>query len=136
MNPRRLKAVPVFEGLGKDALRRIADCAEEVRVGAGEQLLHQGRFAFEFFAIESGTAEVMRDGSHLAGLGPGDVFGELGALAHEQRNASVVSTSPATLICLRAQDFRYFTEELPELARRVRRVVDERIRGLEPFRSA
>ena len=135
MNPRRLKAFPVFAALDKDALRRVADCAEEKRVHAGEQLLQEGRFAFEFYALESGTAEVLRDGEHLAELGPGDVFGELGALAHEQRSASVVATSPATVICIRAQDFRHFTEEMPELARQIRLVVDERIRGLEPFRS-
>jgi CRP-like cAMP-binding protein len=131
VNPRRLRAISVFSGLDKAALLRVAECAEAIRVRPGEQLLHEGRYAFEFYAIESGTAEVLRDGDRIADLGPGDVFGELGALAHEQRTASVVATTSATVICIRAQDFRHFAAEMPELGERIRLVVKERTRGLD-----
>jgi CRP-like cAMP-binding protein len=130
VNPRQLKSIPVFAGLTKDELSRVADCAERIDVSAGEQLLHEGRFAFEFFAIKSGAAEVVRDGVHLADLGPGDVFGELGALGHDQRMASVVATAPTTVVFIRAQDFRHFTEEMPALGRQIRRVVQERTRAV------
>ena len=131
MNPRQLKSIPVFAGLTKDELSRVAECAERIDVRAGEQLLHEGRFAFEFFAIKSGAAEVVRDGVHLADLGPGDVFGELGALAHDQRLASVVATAPSTIIFIRAQDFRHFTAEMPALGERIRLLVEERTRALQ-----
>jgi CRP-like cAMP-binding protein len=131
VNARRLKDIPVFAGLDKNELRRVAECAEEIDVQAGERLLEAGRFAFEFFAIARGAAEVVRDGAHLADLAPGDVFGELGALAHGQRSASVVATVPTTVICIRAQDFRHFAEEMPELGERIRVVVEERTRALE-----
>jgi CRP-like cAMP-binding protein len=131
VNSRQLKSIPVFAGLTKDELSRVADCAERIDVAAGDQLLHEGRFAFEFFAIKRGAAEVLRDGAHLADLGPGDVFGELGALAHDQRQASVVATAPTTVIFIRAQDFRHFTEEMPALAERIRLVVEERTRALQ-----
>lgn len=130
MNPRRLKSIPVFAPLDRNELRRVADCAEEIDVAAGEQLLEEGRFAFEFFAIERGAAEVVRDGARLAELGPGDVFGELGALTHGQRSASVVAKVPTTVIYIRAQDFRHFADEMPELGDRIRRLVDERTRAL------
>src|SRR5438045_3156891 len=74
VNVRRLKSIPLFAGLAKDELSRVADCAEAIDVEAGEHLLHEGRFAFEFFAIERGAAEVLRDGVHVADIGPGDVF--------------------------------------------------------------
>ena len=121
----------MFAALDKEALRRVAECAEEVRAGVGDQLLREGRFAFEFFAIERGAAEVVRDGVTVAHLGPGDVFGERGALAHGQRDASVVATAPTTVISIRAQDFRHFAEEMPELGERIRVLVDERTRALE-----
>jgi CRP/FNR family transcriptional regulator, cyclic AMP receptor protein len=100
-------------------------------VAAGEPLLHEGRFAFEFFAIKRGGAQVLRDGVHLADLGPGDVFGELGALTHDQRRASVVATAPTTVIFIRAQDFRHFTEEMPALGERIRLLVEKRTRALQ-----
>jgi CRP-like cAMP-binding protein len=131
VNPRQLKSIPVFAGLTKHELSRVADCAERIDVSAGDQLLQEGRFAFEFFAIKSGAAEVVRDGAHLADLGPGDVFGELGALAHDQRLASVVATAPSTVIFIRAQDFRHFTEDMPALGERIRLLVEERTRALQ-----
>jgi CRP-like cAMP-binding protein len=130
LNPARLKSIPVFAALGKPELRRVAECAEELQVAAGEHLLHEGRFAFEFFAIEKGAAEVSRDGGHIADLGPGDVFGEIGALSHSQRSGSVIATVPTTVIFIRAQDFRHFAEELPALGAEIRRVVDERTRSI------
>ena len=78
LKPARLKSVPVFAGLGKDELRRIAECAEEMQIDAGEHLLRETAYAFEFLVIEDGAAEVTRDGAHVAHLGPGDVMGELG----------------------------------------------------------
>lgn len=126
MNARQVKSIPVFADLDKRELRRIADCAEEMEVQPGEQLLEEGKFAFEFFAIARGTVEVRQNGTHLRYLGPGDVFGELGALSHGQRTASVVATVPTTVIFIRAQDFRHFAEEMPELGERIRRLVAER----------
>lgn len=131
VNPRQLKSIPVFAGLAKDELSRVAECAEQIDVPAGEHLLHEGRFAFEFFAIKSGAAAVRRDGTQLAELGPGDVFGELGALGHDQRRASVVATEPTTVIFIRAQDFRHFAEEMPALGEQIRQVVEDRTRALE-----
>ena len=107
-------------------LLRVADCAEELKVGAVEHLLQEGRFAFEFFAIRKGAAEVVRDGRHVADLGPGDVMGEIAALSHGQRNGSVIATVPTSVIFIRAQDFRHLAEELPALGEQIRRLVEER----------
>ena len=131
MDPGRLKSIPLFAALDKRELRRVAACAEEIDVAPGDELLREGRYAFEFFAIHEGGAEVLRDGTHLASLGPGDVMGEIGALSHGQRTASVVATAPTTVIFIRAQDFRHFTEEMPALGERIRAVVQERTRALD-----
>ena len=130
MQLRRLRKIPVFANLSDDELFRVADCAEEIKVGRGEQLLEEGRFAFEFFAIRKGAVEVVRDGERVAELGPGDVFGEMAALSHGQRNASVIATQATRVIFIRAQDFRHFAEELPALGEHIRRVVAERTRVL------
>lgn len=131
MNARSLRSIPAFAGLDRNELDQIAECAEEIVVPAGDRLLEEGKFAFAFFAIKSGGAEVRRNGSSVAELGPGDVFGELGALTHGQRNASVVAKEETTVIYIRAQDFRHFTAEMPELGKRIALVVEERTRLLE-----
>lgn len=131
MDPGRLKSIPLFAGLDKRELRRVAGCAEELNVPPGEELVREGRYAFEFFAIRDGAAEVLRDGKHVTHLGPGDVLGEIGALTHGQRTASVVATEPTTVIFIRAQDFRHFAEDMPALGARIRAVVHERTRALD-----
>lgn len=100
MDPENLRAVPVFAELTEEDLRKIATFANEDSVSSGATLLHEGDYSNEMIAIESGTADVLRDGETIASIGPGDVIGELGVLEKELRNASVVATSPMRLIRL------------------------------------
>jgi CRP-like cAMP-binding protein len=98
MDPENLRAVPVFSELTDEELRRIATFANEDSVSAGATLIREGDYSNEMIAIESGTADVKRDGATVAQVGPGDVVGELGVLEKGMRNASVVATSAMRLI--------------------------------------
>ncbi len=70
---------------------------EPVTVEAGETLCLQGEFAYQFFVIEEGTAEVTTDGRRVAELSAGDCFGEIGLLVTGRRVASVVARTPMRL---------------------------------------
>ena len=59
------------------------------------------------------------------------IMGEIGALTHGQRSASVIAKAPTTVIFIRAQDFRHFANELPALGARIRGVVEGRMRSLD-----
>jgi CRP-like cAMP-binding protein len=100
MDQREVASIPLFAGLSKDDQKVIAQYADDVDVSAGAKLAQEGRFAYEFFAILDGTAEVTRQGEAIAMLGPGDFFGEIGLLASERRVASVTATSPMRLVVL------------------------------------
>ena len=130
MDAARLKAIPLFAALGKKELKRVASMALALDAQPGDRLLNEGAYAFEFFAIESGAAEVVRDGKHLADLGPGDVVGEMGALSHGQRTATVIAKEPTTVIYIRAQDFRHFANDMPALGEQIHQLVEERTRSL------
>ena len=91
MDAKKLKSIPMFSALGKRDLRRVAQATDEIEVPEGKELLHEGEFAYEFLIIEDGRAEVTRDGEHVADLGPGDFLGEVAALEHGTRNATVVA---------------------------------------------
>lgn len=126
MNLAHLTHVPLFAGLDRRELQRVAQLAEEIDVEPGKELVHEGAFAYEFFAIESGTAEVIRSGEHVADLGPGDFFGERGALGRTIRNATVKATSPLTAVVMSAQDFRRMSSEMPAVARAVDEAMTQR----------
>ena len=121
-----LEHVPLFSSLPRPQLQRISQLADEVDVKPGKELVHEGAFAYEFFAIEDGTAEVTRAGEHIADLGPGDFFGEIGSIKRDARNATVTATSPLTAIVMSAGDFRRMSAELPEVAAAIEEAVRER----------
>ena len=106
MDPQRLKAIPVFASLDDETLKGIATFATETSVPAGKHLVKEGDYAYEFMAIEEGEAEVTRNGEHVATLGPGDFFGEIGVLEKTLRTATVVATTPVRLVTLSHWDLK------------------------------
>jgi CRP/FNR family transcriptional regulator, cyclic AMP receptor protein len=88
----------------------------------------EGDFAYEFFAIEEGTAEVRKDDRVLARLGPGEFFGEIGLLVTGRRTASVVATSPLLLVAIFDQPFRRLERSHPDVAAQLREAVQQRWR--------
>jgi CRP/FNR family transcriptional regulator, cyclic AMP receptor protein len=126
MDEHSLRSVPLFESLSSDERRAIAPHADEIEAPEGTELVRQGDFAYEFFVLEEGTAEVTRDGERVAQLGPGDFLGEMGIVANAVRNATVVTTSPARVIVMTEQAFRSMRRLNPAVADRIAAVVEER----------
>jgi CRP/FNR family cyclic AMP-dependent transcriptional regulator len=122
----RLKSIPLFQTVSDEELNEIAPFAEEVHVSEGTELVKEGDFSYEFMAIEEGTAEVLRGGEHVADLGPGDFFGEIGLLEKDRRTASVVAKSDMHLITLTGWDMKRMEKVMPEAVQRVRAVIEER----------
>jgi CRP-like cAMP-binding protein len=127
MDPRDVQSIPLFAGLSKDDQKVVAQYADEVDVGPGTMLAEEGRLAYEFFAIKAGTAEVKLGGQHAAALGPGDFFGEIGLLAGDRRVASVVATSPMSLVVLTGSQLRAIDSRMPDVAQRIRGAMEQRI---------
>ncbi|MQB01144.1 MAG: cyclic nucleotide-binding domain-containing protein [Actinobacteria bacterium] len=127
MDPKRLRSVPLVEGLSKKEIERLSRMMDEVDLPEGKELATEGEFAYEFFIIEKGTASVTRGGRRVRELSPGDFFGEIGLLESEQRTASVVTSSPMTAIVMTGRDFRTMEEELPRVAQQIRERIRERL---------
>jgi CRP/FNR family transcriptional regulator, cyclic AMP receptor protein len=122
----RLKSIPLFAEVGDEELSQIAPFANEVSVEEGKVLLREGDFSYELMAIEEGSAEVTRGGEHVADLGPGDFFGEMGLLERTLRNATVTATSPMRLITLTGWDLKRVERAAPEAIERVRSALEQR----------
>jgi CRP-like cAMP-binding protein len=122
----RLAGVPVFADLPEAERAAIAEAASEFEVGQGEEVATEGDFGHALYAIESGTAEVRLDGKPLRALGPGDVFGEIAAIASGRRTASVIATSPMRLIALFKRDLWELERTAPEATERLRALISER----------
>jgi CRP-like cAMP-binding protein len=128
MQAQKLAKIGLFSSLGKRDLQQLAGWTDELVVPEGDDLVTEGRLAHEFFVIEDGTAEVRRNGAHVADLGPGDFFGEMGLLDETQRRtASVIATSEMRLVVMFEREFRQMEREMPAVADRVRSAIRERL---------
>ena len=126
MDPADLKPLPLFSTLDRRELERVARWADEIEVEEGRPVVNRGEFAFEFFVIIDGEAEVVRGQEHLRDLGPGDFFGELALVETDRRTASVVAKTPMRLAVMLGRDFREMEDEMPHVARRVTAAIEER----------
>jgi CRP/FNR family cyclic AMP-dependent transcriptional regulator len=126
MDATRLKKIPLFSSLSDKERVQIARWADEVQVPAGKHLVDQGDFAYEFFVIEEGTAEVRRGDEVLTTLDPGDFFGEIALMEHDKRTATVTAATPMKLIVMFGRDFRSMEDAMPEVAAQIRQAIEDR----------
>lgn len=127
MDPKRLSDIPLFEGVANKDLQQVGTWTDEVDVQEGKTLAEEGTFAYEFFVIEEGTADVTQDGEKIRSLSPGDFFGEIGLLEAERRTATVVAATPMKLIVMTGRDFQEMESKLPHVAEQVRTKIKERL---------
>ncbi len=82
--------------------------------------MRQGEMGYEVLILEEGTAEVLKDGSRINEMGPGDLLGER-ARGRGERTASVVATSPLRAIELTAHFMREVREQMPAVGEQIDR---------------
>jgi CRP/FNR family cyclic AMP-dependent transcriptional regulator len=122
----QLKRIPLFADASDEELKQVAAFAQSKEVAEGEVVVSEGGFSRELLAIEDGTAEVTRDGEHIADLGPGDVFGEAGMLDDEMRSATVTASSRMKLISLGHFEVQRLKKDAPDVYGRIEKLVEER----------
>ncbi len=100
-----LRELPVFAGLGSAPLSVLLEHGGWITAAPGRELITQGEDADAFYAIRSGQADVIRDGEHIATLGPGAYFGEIALLRSSPRTATIVARTPMRAFRLDREGF-------------------------------
>ncbi|MCA9790396.1 MAG: cyclic nucleotide-binding domain-containing protein [Candidatus Eremiobacteraeota bacterium] len=90
---------------------------------AREQIIRKGDLGECFYVVQSGEAEVIRDGTVVKVLGRYDYFGEMAIVLDQPRYADVVARSRVEVIMIDRLDFLQFiaNTEIPSLLRQVAR---------------
>ena len=129
MDVEQLKRIPLFSDASDEELKKVAAFAEAKEVAEGTELVREGGFSRALMAIEDGSAEVTRDGEHIADLGQGDIFGEAGMLDDSMRSATVTTTKRTKLISLGHFEVKRLKKSAPEIYRRIEQLVEARSGG-------
>ena len=122
-----LQRIPLFDGLDNKELQFLASLVTEVPVREGTKLVKQGDIGLEAMIVEEGTADVIRDGTKIDEIGPGDFFGEMSLIHHRPRNADVVATSDMIVLDMSAREFATMLDTYPDVAIKILRTVVARL---------
>ena|ERR671931_317905 len=123
-----LARVPVFAGLSRRSLERIARIAKDVELRPGQVLIEPRAKGSGMFVLLEGALTVGTRGKRSRELGPGDIVGELALLtADEQRTARVRATTPVRCLAIARGDFRRILTDEPRVAIQVLETVAARL---------
>lgn len=126
-----LGQVPLFTGLPKRSLKKLAEHADIVSFNERESIVEDGQPGGTFYVLLEGEAKVVRGKRTIGTLGPGDFFGEISLLDGGPRTATVVATTPVTAIRIFKRSFDKVVSQEPGVAAQILAVVARRLREAE-----
>jgi CRP/FNR family transcriptional regulator, cyclic AMP receptor protein len=126
MNPKLVRQVPLFAGVGRRHHNAVAAHADEIDVPAGKVLVRGGEYAGELFVVVDGRARVRSGQTAIATVEAGDVFGEMGVLAGPTRSATVVAKTPMRLLVVGGRELSTLMHRFPQVGERVRSTATSR----------
>ena len=137
-----LQAMPVFGGIGKEALRFLLSIAPLREVKRGAYFYREGDTADSMLVLLSGRATMLKTWQgadyQLRTLAPGNNFGEVALIDMNPRNTSVLAVEDCTAVELSAhvlyrlyeRDSEQFTLIYMNMAREICRRLREADRRL------
>jgi CRP-like cAMP-binding protein len=129
-------AVPLLAGLTARQRAAIAARATTRRYAPGSTIVRAGDTTMALYVVLSGSVRVERahpdaGAVHLAELGAGGVFGEMGLIDDAVRSATIVALEPTECALIPKWDFEKRLRDNPFVALAIIRVLNGRVRRLE-----
>jgi CPA1 family monovalent cation:H+ antiporter len=122
-----LMKVPMFAGLDKAQLGRLAQMLTTDLATPGEAVIRVGETGDRMFFIGSGAMEVRVGGRAVRKLERGDFVGEMALLTNQPRNADVIALAYTNVLALKRRDFDAFLREHPQLRTKIEAEAAERL---------
>jgi len=122
---------PLFAGVSRSAMDRLAQRAQVRRYAAGDVILRAGDASTELHGLVTGAARVELPGSAAGGrvvLAPPQSFGEMSALSGSAVSATIVAQRDTETWALAGTDLFEVLAEEPAFFRNVSALLGERLR--------
>jgi len=127
MNMRLIRTVPVFKNCSHSCLKDVARALEQKSYSPGQNIIRIGETGNEMFMIGHGTVDVIfSDGTVVATLHEGQIFGEAALMRETTRNADVRAQNYCDLYILNKEDFTKIIIKHPDLLESMQKVTTRR----------
>jgi CRP/FNR family transcriptional regulator, cyclic AMP receptor protein len=130
-----LNDVPLFSGLSKRHLNKIAELAKSRRFPRYSTIVRAGERGDTFFVILDGTVLVKPPGKRAVRLAAGDSFGEMALLDDAPRSATVEAQDEVFVMLLGRSAFSRMLAREPKIAIALLRTLAQRLRKVESSAS-
>jgi predicted MFS family arabinose efflux permease len=127
-----LHRIPMLHPLPEATIEQLAARLTRAELPAGAAVFKQGDEGDDFYVIERGQADVIRDGRRITALEPGAGFGEIALIQDCPRTASVRATTALALRTLNRTDFVAAVTGYPPSKQAAERVITRRLIGFAP----
>jgi CRP-like cAMP-binding protein len=124
----RLAGLALFADLTPTQVEAIAHRFEEEVFAEGQRILRTGLSGAGLFVIVDGQAVIRIEGTERARFGPGEVFGEIGALTGEPPNADVEAATMLRCLQIPMGEVEAFLLEFPRVMFRMLQAEARRLR--------
>jgi CRP/FNR family cyclic AMP-dependent transcriptional regulator len=125
-----LKDVPLFAGLSKRHLQRVANLARPVRFSENTTIVREGTRGDSFYVILDGEAKVLSSKGSIP-LQPMDFFGEMSLIDGGPRSATVVAQKDTLTMRLSRGPFMKLIQDEPDIAAQIMKELVGRLRRAE-----
>jgi CRP-like cAMP-binding protein len=118
---------PIFRMLSEEALLKLLGESSLRTFKPDEHLISEGVFNPFLFLLTQGTVHVIANDEILAGLGVGDIVGEISTLGMSTPVADVIAVDPVKAIAFPIENINDLGLEYPDFAEQLRSLSTERI---------
>ncbi|MBI4506562.1 MAG: cyclic nucleotide-binding domain-containing protein [Chloroflexi bacterium] len=123
------KALP---HMSEEQMAETTNALETLRFAPGQAVVRQGEPADRFYIVTQGTVAVVREAEagsevHLATLGPGEFFGEIGLLMRSPRTATVRARTPVEVLAMHGGTFQGIMNSSQRTAQEVAQIAQQRL---------
>jgi LmbE family N-acetylglucosaminyl deacetylase len=129
------RRIPLMASLPDEQLYEVARLIAERWLDAGTVLCRQGDRGSDLYMVVEGHVQVIKgeEGSEsiIYNAGPGEVVGELAAIADLPRSATLRADTDVKILALRGSHFREFLRHHAGLAERITALLAKRLASVE-----
>lgn len=91
---------PLFQNVPSDVLQLFISHCRIEKYAKEQSIITQGDMSGDFYFVLKGSVAIIKDSVPVTSLGEGEHFGEVAAMFHEPRTATVLTETNCTLLVL------------------------------------